>query len=129
MRRRLPPLVPLAALALILALCLVNSAVIHRHIDGFIAQLDACEALAAGERWQETEAGLTAVQAGWERFSVYLRMVSNHEDAESVSEGLSETLGYLRAGDLEDVRGVISELKTALRLIARQEELSWENVL
>ena len=82
--------IPLAVLTALVALALLNAAVLTRQCAVWRQQTEKMVKLASQGQWQQAEESLDALYASWERWDGYLRVTTEHDEVESVDTMIEE---------------------------------------
>ena len=119
------------AALLLLAVLLGGSLSSAIRLDRFAAGLDAglrqVDALAlSGD--PEAVPALRRLLADWEAQSAWLHVTLRHGDVDEIRAGLAEALRLLELGRTEDCSAASARIRCQLRLLARMEQLRWENL-
>ena len=71
---------------------------------------------------------LRRLLADWEAQSAWLHVTLRHGDIDEIRSGLEEALRLLELGRKEDCSAASARIRCQLRLLARMEQLRWENL-
>ena len=122
-------LIPAALLAVILAFCLWNSAVMAAHTGRWRARLEEADRLAQAEDWEAAAAALRAGYADWTSRQTYLHCVTGHDAVDDAEAMYHRCLAFAEREEDSELRAELADLRDQLRLLAEMEEFSLRNVL
>lgn len=122
-------LLPLGALALLLAASLWNAARVEQSVQRWCAQLDAVSAAAQQQRWDESEDAFARLCADWSRCQRWLRVVTVHDPLDEAQALFAAVRTHLLAREQSELQADVSALAAQLVLLRERERLCLENIL
>ena len=127
MKRDMLP--PLAALVVILAFALWNSAAMTGRTDRWRAQLAQAEALAQTEDFSGAAALLADSYRDWSRHQTYLHIVTEHDAVDDAEAMYRRSQAFAAAREPSELQAELSDLRDQMRLLAEMEKCSIRNIL
>ena len=121
--------IPSLVLGLLLALCLGNSAWLHRQCEGWQAQLDEIDALVQRDAWEAAEQQTEALYGHWQQVQLWLHITIDHEELDAAEALFCRALVLAEEEDSVEFRAHIADLRSQLQLLDEMERVRLENVL
>lgn len=127
MRRAL--LLPTVTLALTLALCIANGALLRQHTDRWSSVAAEAARYARTENWPEARRELDALEADWDEAQTYLHIVVHHSTLDEVQTLLARCRTLCDTGDPQALLPELAELRCQLDALDELERISIRNIL
>lgn len=121
--------IPLALLAGMFVLAMLNSGYVTRQTEQWDEQLAAIETAAAAEDWDDAMTAVRNAYQSWQARQFYFHTVIHHDELDAAESCFLQLLTACRLQDQTETMLHLVELRSQLRLLAEMEELSVPNIL
>lgn len=121
--------IPLVILIAVIALALINGAMVKKQCRTWQQQTDLINSYAQSGRWEDAEAAFDALQSSWQRWSDYLHMIMVHDEAETVDTKLKECLVLLMQRNCDTLALSTAQLNCQFDHLGELQSLSLSNLL
>lgn len=121
--------IPAALLAVILAFCLWNGAVMSAHTGRWRAQLEEADRLVRAGDWAGAAAAVHGSYADWSARQTYLHIVTGHDAVDDAEAMYHRCAAFAERKEDSELRAELADLRDQLRLLSEMEEFSLRNVL
>ena len=121
--------IPLAILIAMIALALVNGAVMKKQCHTWQHQADIMVSQAQNGRWEAAEDALGDLQNSWQRWSGYLHVIMVHDEPETVDTKLKECRVLLNQRDCDTLSLSAAQLNCQFDHLGELQSLSLSNLL
>ena len=121
--------IPLAILIAMIALALVNGAVVKRQCHIWQQQTDITVAQAQNGCWEAAESTFGDLQNSWQHWNGYLHVIMVHDEAEVVDTKLKECRVLLDQLDCDTLYLCAAQLNCQFDHLGELQSLSLSNLL
>ena len=125
MKQLLPPILLLLG---IFSFSLWNSAEMNRSAENWRGQLEQACALAGAEKWNDAANILEESYRDWLRHQTYLRIVSDHDAADSAEIMYARAMAFAQTHELSEFQAETANLSAHFKLLAQMEDLHLHNI-
>ena len=125
MKHLLPPILLLLG---IFSFSLWNSSEMNRSAENWRGQLEQASALAGAEQWNGAVQILEESHRDWLRHQTYLRIVSDHDAADSAEIMYARAMAFAKTQELSEFQAETANLSAHFKLLTQMETLHLHNI-